>query len=134
MANLSAGKPTDSNTITNITIPAPGTAALPIEASKAVRTIMSWSVKVKSKLRACAIKTAATAWYKLVPSILIVAPTGNTKLDTSLSTPTCSSTRSIVTGKVAALLLVEKANNCAGLICFKNQSGFFLVATVTTII
>ena len=41
----------------------------------------------------------------------MVAPTGSTKPETSLSTPKCSSTRSIVTGKVAALELVENANN-----------------------
>ena len=67
------------------------------------------------------------AWYKLVPSILMVAPTGKTKPATSGSTPKCSSTLSIVTGKVAALELVENANNCAGLICFKNQRGDFFV-------
>ena len=75
----------------------------------------------------CIINTAAIAWYKLVPSILIVAPTGKTNPETSLSTPKCSSTLSIVTGNVAALELVEKANNCAGLICFKNHKGDFFV-------
>ena len=63
-------------------------------------------------------KTAATPWYRLVPSMLMVAPTGSTKLETSLSTPICSSTRSMVTGRVAALELVEKASNWAGLIFF----------------
>ena len=53
----------------------------------------------------------------------MVAPTGNTKLDTSLSTPMCSSTRSMVTGSVAALLLVENANNCAGEIPFIKKLG-----------
>ena len=73
------------------------------------------------------INTAAIPWYKLVPSIFTVAPTGNTKPETSLSTPKCSSTLSMVTGNVAALELVEKANNCAGLNCFKNHNGDFLV-------
>ena len=41
MANLSAGKPTASNTITNITIPAPGTAAEPIDANNAVIIIVN---------------------------------------------------------------------------------------------
>ncbi len=71
--------------------------------------------------------TAATAWYKLVPSIFTVAPIGKTKLVTSLSTPTFFSTTSIVTGNVAALELVEKANNCAGEIWRKNFTGFLLV-------
>ncbi len=75
----------------------------------------------------CMIKTAAMPWYKLVPSIFTVAPTGSTNPDTSLSTPMCSSTRSMVTGNVAALLLVENANNCAGLNCFKNHNGDFFV-------
>ena len=35
----SSGKPIDSNTITYITIPALGTAALPIDANKAVATM-----------------------------------------------------------------------------------------------
>lgn len=41
MAILSEGKPLDSKTITNITIPAPGTAAEPIDASNAVKIIVS---------------------------------------------------------------------------------------------
>ena len=51
--------------------------------------------------------------------MLMVAPMGKTKLVTSLSTPRFSSTHSMVTGKVAALELVEKANNCAGAIPLK---------------
>ena len=39
IGNNSSGKPTDSKTITNITIPALGTAAEPIEANNAVNTI-----------------------------------------------------------------------------------------------
>ena len=57
--------------------------------------------------------------------MLMVAPTGKTKLLTSFSTPICSSTRSIVTGKVAALELVEKASNCAGAILPRNHNGDF---------
>ena len=40
--------PTDDNTITNITIPAPGTAAAPIEARVAVSTIVNCDDKSKS--------------------------------------------------------------------------------------
>jgi len=40
----SAGKPIDSSTITSMTMPAPGTAAEPMEASKAVSTIVNWSL------------------------------------------------------------------------------------------
>ncbi len=38
-ANPASGIPACANTITNITIPAPGTAALPIEAKVAVTII-----------------------------------------------------------------------------------------------
>src|SRR5690606_19866739 len=61
----------------------------------------------------------------------MVAPMGSTKLVTSSSTPKCSSTRSIVTGRVAALELVEKANNCAGDIPFIKKEGLRLVKTQT---
>ena len=40
MAIPSLGTPTDSKIITNITIPAPGTAAVPTEARTVVRTIV----------------------------------------------------------------------------------------------
>ena len=59
---------------------------------------------------------------------------GKTKLATSSSTPKLSSTHSIVTGKVAALELVEKANNCAGAIPRIKKLGFRLVKTRTMII
>ena len=57
----------------------------------------------------------------LVPSMLMVAPMGSTKLATSSSTPRCSSTRSMVTGRVAALELVEKASNWAGAMPLKKN-------------
>ena len=59
--------------------------------------------------------------------MLIVAPIGRTKLATSLSTPNLSFTHSMVTGRVAALELVEKANSCAGAIPFIKKDIFFLV-------
>lgn len=61
MASLSAGMPIDSNTITSITMPAPGTAAEPIEANRAVRTIVSCAVKSRGMCSAWAMNTAATA-------------------------------------------------------------------------
>ena len=48
------------NTITSITIPALGTAAVPMEAKVAVNTIPSWALKLRSNPKACAINTAAT--------------------------------------------------------------------------
>ena len=59
-------------------------------------------------------KTAATAWYNAVPSILMVAPNGRTKEETSSLIPNSFSQRSMVTGRVAPLELVEKASNWAG--------------------
>ena len=59
--------------------------------------------------------------------MLIVAPIGRTKLATSLSTPKFSSTHSIVTGKVAALELVENASSCAGAIPRTKKEIFRLV-------
>ena len=59
--------------------------------------------------------------------MLIVAPIGRTKLATSLSTPKFPSTHSIVTGKVAALELVENASNCAGAIPRTKKEIFRLV-------
>ena len=97
-------------------IPAPGTAAVPMEASTAVKIIVSCAPIPSPIPRVWAIKTAATAWYKAVPSILMVAPRGRTKEETSSETPNSSSQQSIVTGKVAPLELVENANNCAGAI------------------
>ena len=44
---------------------------------------------------------AATHSYKAVPSMLIVAPSGNTKLDVRFETPAFFSTQSSVMGKVA---------------------------------
>ena len=56
--------------------------------------------------------------------MLIVAPIGKTKLETSFFTPNSFSTLSIVTGRVAALELVEKATNCAGKIPLINSLKF----------
>ena len=59
-ANPASGIPACARTITSITIHALGTAAVPIEANVAVRTIPNWADKLKSSPKACAIKTAAT--------------------------------------------------------------------------
>ena len=118
-ANPASGIPAWDNTITNTIIPALGTAAVPIEASVAVRIIPSWAPNDRSKPNACAINTAAIACYNAVPSMLIVAPIGRTKLETSSFTPKWLWTLSIVTGRVAALELVENATSWAGRIPFK---------------
>ena len=51
-----------------------------------------------------------------------VAPMGSTKLAVVLLTPMFSSTQSMVTGRVAALLLVLKASSCAGLMARRKRA------------
>src|SRR5690606_40337810 len=109
-----AGTPIDSKTMINMIKPAPGTPAEPMEANVAVSTMVNCCVKVRSIPKAWAINTAATPWYKLVPSMFTVAPNGSTKLLTSSETPSSSSTCFIVTGRVAELELVVKASSWAG--------------------
>ena len=58
--------------------------------------------------------------------MLIVAPTGTTKDETSFFTPKSSLTVLSVTGIVAAEEEVEKANNATFLIFLKNIRGFKL--------
>lgn len=59
--------------------------------------------KFRSILLTCAMKIAARASYKAVPSMFIVAPTGSTNLVMRLSTPLFSSKHLKVIGKVAEL-------------------------------
>ena len=59
--------------------------------------------------------------------MLIVAPTGSTKEVTSLETPSLFSVVSKLSGNVAALELVVKANNCTGYIVLIKKLGFILV-------
>ena len=56
--------------------------------------------------------------------MLIVAPSGSTNDDTSSDTPSFSSTRSMVTGRVAPLELVVNATSCTGAIPWKNTFHF----------
>ena len=59
--------------------------------------------KVKLIPFTCAMKMAATASYNAVPSILMVAPSGNINFVTLASTPQLSSRHLMVTGRVAEL-------------------------------
>ncbi len=63
--------------------------------------------------------------------MLIVAPRGRTKDDTSLETPRSSSAVSIVTGRVALDDEVEKAMSWAFGIRRKNSMGLTLPSTRT---
>lgn len=58
-----------------------------------------------------AMKMAATASYRAVPSMLMVAPTGSTKRVTLLSIPRFSSRQRKVTGRVPALKRGEKGTS-----------------------
>ena len=64
--------------------------------------ITTMSAKLKST-HGCAIKMAATASYNAVPSMLMVAPSGNMNFVTLASTPQLSSRHLMVTGRVAEL-------------------------------
>ena len=68
-------------------------------------------------------KIAATASNRAVPSIFMVAPRGNTKLLTLLSTPSFSSAVFRVTGKVAELDDVETATTRGCAARLKSASG-----------
>ena len=92
-------------------MPALGAPAAPMAAKVAVRTMINWSPNANSWPKTWQRKTGATACIKLDASMLMVAPTGQTKLAISFSTPRPSSAASMVTGRVAMLELVEKATN-----------------------
>lgn len=121
-----------SNTMTNVTRPACGIPAAPILAAVAVMlkkrcrwrmliVLQRYSIRPSRKTnsqthltannlpndsgmpRNCAMKMAATASYKAVPSILIVAPIGNINREICESTLLFSSKHLMVTGNVAEL-------------------------------
>ena len=69
-------------------------------------------------------KTAATHSYNAVPSILMVAPRGNTKLEILFDTPAFFSTLLIVRGSVADEEEVENAVVSALAIFLKKLNGF----------
>ena len=65
--------------------------------------------------------------------MLTVAPIGRTKLEISLSTPSLFSAQSIVTGRVAALELVENPKSCAAAIPLIKKPGLVFVISLTKI-
>lgn len=123
----SVGSPTEVRTITMVTRPAWGMPAAPMLAAVAVmlyvkdRHVKHWLVsllqnkfshshlmvmiwpKFISMLLTWAIKIAANASYKAVPSMFMVAPTGSTKRVILLSILLFSSRHLKVTGSVAEL-------------------------------
>ena len=99
----SVGSPTATSTMRRVTSPACGIPAAPILAAVAVILMMMTSARLGSWFTYCAIKMAATASYRAVPSMLMVAPTGSMKRVTLVSAPNFSSRQRIVTGRVAEL-------------------------------
>ena len=117
------GTPIASSTMTSITMPALGTAAVPMDASSAVKTMVACAPRSSGMPSVCAMKTAATDMYTAVPSMLMVAPSGSANEATSSETPRSCSAVSMVTGRVAALDEVEKATSCAGATPRRKRSG-----------
>ena len=117
-------RPTDCKTINIITKPAEGIPAAPIDARRAVNTIVNCCTKVKSiPGKICAINSTPAHSYNAVPSILTVAPKGKTKPEVVFETLTLSRTQDIVTGRVALEELVENAIIIAFLIALKWYKG-----------
>src|SRR5699024_9508555 len=105
--------------------------AVPMEAKVAVKIIINCSANDRSYPKNCAMNMTATPWYNAVPSILMVDPSGRTKLLTFLGTPRFSSVLLMVTGSVPELLVVLKATKLAGAIPLKNFSGFIFAKYLT---
>lgn len=125
----SAGNPTVSRTITIVTRPACGIPAAPTLAAVAVtletksqinQIIKTSKISTRGTYHTAtvfpndisipfswAIKIAATASYRAVPSMLIVAPTGMTNRVTRGSKPILSRV-CIVMGIVAELIFINK--------------------------
>lgn len=99
----SVGSPTAVSTSSIVTSPALGTLAAPTLARVAVKLTVMTSPASRLIPFIWAMKMAATASYRAVPSMLMVAPTGSTNRVTRLSIPLFSSRFLKVTGRVAVL-------------------------------
>src|SRR5690606_38613310 len=120
----SAGKPAAVMMMAIATSEADGTPATPTAVNRDMTATATWVPKLKSRPYAWIRNSAAAHSYKAVPSILIVAPIGSTKLVVRLETPTSFSTHSMFTGKVALDEAVEKAVNKAGDTALRYRQGF----------
>ena len=95
--------------MTIVTRPAWGMPAAPIEAAVAVMEIATTLPKEMEMPRTWAMKMAAMASYKAVPSMLMVAPMGRTNCEILGSILFLFSKQSMVTGNVAEDEAVPKA-------------------------
>ena len=98
----STGIPTPCSTIASMIIPAPGTPAVPTDASTVVKTMVSCCPKLISSPYTFAINSAQTPWYIAVPSMFMVAPSGSTKDAIGFDTPSSFSHVSSEIGNVPA--------------------------------
>ncbi len=109
----SIGRPIEIKTVARIKIPAHGIHAAPIEARIIIITIVICCATLRSIPTTCDTKRAAPAWYRAVPSILIVVPIGKVKFTTSSERFAFSFATFIDTHIVALLDEVEKATKIA---------------------
>ena len=100
-----------------------GTPALPIAETTESRSQRSIVARVSSMPPFCITKSEVTRMNAAQPFMLIVVQMGNTKRATLELTPSRLSAVSIVTGNVAAELLVNSAMSTAGVILPSVRSG-----------
>merc|ERR1719336_775627 len=127
MVMSSGGRPTVSRTITMVTRPAWGIPAAPMLAAVAVMEMAQICPMERERLLTWAMKMAATASYRAVPSMLMVAPIGRMNLQTRGSTLFLFSRRPMVTGRVALLEAVPNAVVNAFVMLAINLKGRVLV-------
>ena len=101
-----------------------GTPALPM-AEKTDMTSQSRSMRGENVMPPfCMTKSDVTSMNAAQPFMFIVVQIGRTKRETRLSTPIRSSAVCMVTGSVAAELLVSSAMTTAGIIWRRALRGF----------
>mmetsp|Transcript_29062 Transcript_29062/g.81326 ORF Transcript_29062/g.81326 Transcript_29062/m.81326 type:complete len:201 (-) Transcript_29062:365-967(-) len=113
MSAAYSSRPTACSTSSMVTRPALGIAAAPTAASVAVRHTTTACPGPSSTPLSWAMKMTVSASYRAVPFMLMVAPSGRTKLQIDSAHPIfCAHSR--VTGSVAADESVPKAVTKAG--------------------
>ena len=100
-----------------------GTPALPIAETTEMRIHSRMVLNEKEIPPFCITNSEVMRMKAAQPFMLIVVQMGSTKRAISLRTPTRCSADSMVTGRVAALLLVKSAISTAGIIRPKMWMG-----------
>ena len=101
-----------------------GTPALPMAETTEIRIHSRIVPSVRGVPPFCITNKEVTRMKAAQPFMLMVVHIGRTKRAMSLRTPNRCSAESIVTGNVAALLLVKRAISTAGDILLKTWTGF----------